>query len=265
MDEIRVMNWNSDKQLPSKINSLIHFARSKRLHAIGIQETANLPLGAEKDLENQGYILLRHEQVALLIDKKTIGIQYNPTDTWKSETYNSLAITIPVQGGSLLIAVAYLPTGIDTMSATEKDKAMYQHAEICARATNHTHAILLMDANETTHPQGRREQRLHPQNTLETWLSGNPTRLEPSTTTANAPPPPIGPPRAHRWEITTQLNYGMLHLPIPHSQTHCSHRHPHPHQCTESGHPPHPFRNRLHMDIPIASAPPSRHGNPRRT
>ena len=79
----------------------------------------------------------------------------DPKLTWRSENYNSMSITLVAATETIMIANAYLPTYIDGMTWEEKEGPIKQHMEIYERAKGHDHAILMMDANETTSTNGR--------------------------------------------------------------------------------------------------------------
>jgi hypothetical protein len=150
-----IMTWNTDKQIRSKIHALMNHAREHSIDIIGLQEAESLHAGAEDAIEANGYYLYRHGKVALLVSTQTATKITNACDVWRSESYNSLSITLTTRRGSILIVVAYLPTGVDNMTQEEKLAVTNQHLEINSRATQYEHAIILMDGNETTHRNGR--------------------------------------------------------------------------------------------------------------
>ena len=155
IDTLRVMSWNADKQIKEKLKALMSYVKDRKIHAIGLQEVENLPVDAERDIERNGYILYRHEKVAILLHAETAGVRVDAADVWRSKTFNSMSVTLTTAKGSLLLVAAYLPTGIDNASEEEKYVAIQQHMEINARTTEYAQAIVMMDGNETAHTNGR--------------------------------------------------------------------------------------------------------------
>ena len=160
-DQITVTHWNSDKRLSSQqtMNGLMLYLNETRSDVVCLQEIETTHMSAQ-GLEEQGWELYLHSpggKVAILVRADTAGRIHKPNAIWRSDRFESMTITLLLREGTLVIGTAYLPSGLDSKARTHTERllATEQHMEINHRALCHDYAILTMDANETTTPEGR--------------------------------------------------------------------------------------------------------------
>ena len=169
---LKILSWNSDRTLPTTFRSLLAHGLNHGIDVITLQETQTFGPGNAgfQAIENSGYIYITHPgifqaeectpteqgKVATLLRTTTAGRLYDPTLTWFSPTYHSMGITLQLGTETLLIATSYLPTAIDNLPPTKRTELINPiHDELLSRSFLHSHAILTMDANETTHADDR--------------------------------------------------------------------------------------------------------------
>ena len=163
---------------------IISYLEETHADLMCLQEVQNVAW-AEDSLSALGWNLYRHGKIAILARRTTVETSTRVVDSkgrkcthiWKSRKHASMAITLATKDGSVMVACAYVPSGVDRMAQAEKEQISDMHREIQTETMHHTHSIICMDSNETTTPNGR--VRVSPDG--EATSSGSPTPLGLST------------------------------------------------------------------------------------
>ena len=171
---------NLDKTARHQAHHILRSANKWKADILLLQDVANCNWSDAALLEN-GWISFTHRQCKILLRATTVGRLARPESAtpdrkpmvWRSDKHNSIAVTLLVPGGTLMVANAYFPPDIDsfshTMGSTKREAVADQHAELQSHADRHTHSHMSFDGNETITARGR----VQIQTTGGTKYSGN--------------------------------------------------------------------------------------------
>ena len=165
-----VISYNTDDCANHSAAEILSYATEVSADAILLQDTRSLPWSS-RALLDAGWTLYEHERCAILLNVDTAEHMISTVRTggkkdpvvWRSEKYNSMAITLDTAKGSIVLVCAYLPPGVDTLSldptAVKTAAILSQHSEIDKLVRAHEYGLVGMDANETTYRRGRAQLR----------------------------------------------------------------------------------------------------------
>ena len=170
LHDLTIVSYNTDNSARTKLAELLSFLAEVRADVVLLQDIED-QRWSNAYILSQGWAFYTHKRVGILLRVSTAERVISCTDktgtphtrVWRSQDYNSMGVVLDTTRGSLFIACAYLPPGVDDFANDPTDKkrvaVMSQHAELNKRAQGHTHAIIGMDANETTYKRGRIQTR----------------------------------------------------------------------------------------------------------
>jgi exonuclease III len=153
-----------DKRGRRALGSVLSMAEEHGADVVCLQEIENVSWPTYA-LSAMGWNFYRNGKVGILARRATTerlcgttvgeGNNMRHIHVWKSEKHHSMSISIQTPDGGMMIACAYIPSGVDKMTAIQRKTVSALHAEIHAWSLLHAHSIICMDANETSCPMGR--------------------------------------------------------------------------------------------------------------
>lgn len=169
---LSVLQYNMDKLGHRTIGHLLSMAEEAGTDIICLQEVENVAWSTHS-LTELGWNLYRHSKVAILLRVSTAeSICLAQTEAgapchhvWRSERYDSMALSLQTSQGALLVGNIYAPPGVDSLPSVSagggltRGQVEEMHQEMQTQILLHTHAILCMDRNETEGPEGRVQLR----------------------------------------------------------------------------------------------------------
>ena len=149
---LAVLQYNIDRR-PGSLIAMLENAQKDNIDIICVQEAQTITIRTET-LAKYGFTAYRHGKTMIFTSINTTeGIR--ASEVWRSDIADAMGITLDTPQGTLLVACAYLPTGVDGMDLGAKEEISKIHMELCALANAHHFSILCMDGNETISKEGR--------------------------------------------------------------------------------------------------------------
>ena len=169
---LTVITYNTDGGARRRAPEILAYAAEVSADVILLQDVEGLPWSRLALLE-RGWTMYDHKRCAILLKVKTaehtvskvrVNGKKDPV-VWRSQCFNSMAITLDTKEGPAVIVCAYIPPGVDSLASDPGNpktaKILAQHREIDTLIRGHEFGIVGMDANETIHGRGRAQVRDH--------------------------------------------------------------------------------------------------------
>jgi len=168
--DLTIVSYNTDNCAKDRLTEILSLVEELGADVVLLQDI-DKQRWSNAYLLKLGWALYTHKRVGIMLRVSTAEKVIACKDAtgapharvWRSQKYNSMGIVLDTTGGSLFITCAYLPPGVDELPSDPEDErrkaVVGQHAEIDRRARGYTHAIIGMDANETTYTRGRVQTR----------------------------------------------------------------------------------------------------------
>jgi hypothetical protein len=166
---ITVLSYNTDDAAANKLSDILGLSDNTNADVVLLQDIGKARW-SQQALLQKGWLIHRHDKVAILLRMSTAGRIVGSVSglkkkskVWRSNRFRSMGVTLNTPEGSLFIATAYLPPNVDAMPQDpghpDTASILAQHDEIAHLVSHHAHAILGMDANETTSNKARIQLR----------------------------------------------------------------------------------------------------------
>ena len=168
---LTIVSYNTDGCANKRLAEILSFTKEVGADVVLLQDIDGQKWTTAQ-LQKKGWVLYQHKKVGIMLRADTADRQVSRVDgngkprdrVWRSPLHNSMGIALDTAKGQVFIACAYLPTDVDGTKPDPADCAkraavIAQHAELSRRAECYAHAVVGMDANETTYTRGRIQTR----------------------------------------------------------------------------------------------------------
>ena len=120
LHDLTIVSYNTDNSARTKLAELLSFFAEVHADVVLLQDIED-QRWSNAYILSQGWVLYTHKRVGILLRVSTAERVISCTDktgtprtrVWRSQDYNSMGVVLDTTKGSLFIACAYLPPGVD--------------------------------------------------------------------------------------------------------------------------------------------------------